>query len=98
MTVISIGDFDGRAAQFWVKGNAPDPASIGEKDGVVKYELRWRQLGSPGQLQKRADADDVQGVALVRVLPNHRLKFAAFPGRTAGQVTGFTAAARFSER
>jgi hypothetical protein len=40
----------------------------------------------------------VQGVALVRVLPNHRLNFAAFPGRTAGQVTGFTAAARFSER
>ncbi|MCX6906448.1 MAG: hypothetical protein NTY01_00220 [Verrucomicrobia bacterium] len=96
--VFSIGNYDGRAAQFWVKDNKPDPATIGEKDGVMKYELIYGQLGSTGQLQKRPDADAVQGVVLAQVLPDRKLKFEAFPGKLGAEVKGFTSAAKIYER
>ncbi len=96
--VVSIGNYDGRAAQFWVKDNRPDPATIDEADGVVKYELIYGQLGSTGQLQRRPDADRVQGTVLAQVLPGRKLKFEAFPGKTAEEVKGFTSAARSYER
>jgi len=96
--VFSIGNFNGRAQQFWVKRNQPDPAKIGEADGVVKYELVYGQLGSSGQVQIRPDADIVQGVALCQVLPNRELKFEVLPGLTIEQVKGFTENARTYER
>lgn len=96
--VFSIGNYAGRAMQFWVKDNKPDPAKISEGDGVVKYELIYGQLGSAGQVQRRQDADTVQGTVLVQVLPNRRLKFEAFPGKIGEEVKGFTNAARIYER
>jgi hypothetical protein len=80
-----------------VKGNAPDPAKVGEKDGVVKYELVWSRLNNSGQ---RYDGipDTVQGVALAQVLPDRKLKFEAFPGKTGADVNGFTGAAKIYER
>ena len=96
--VVSIGDFGGRPAQYWVKGNAPDPANIGEADGVVKYELIWGQLGSSGDRQLRHDADTVQGVVLAQVLPGRKLKFEAFPGKSGSEIKGFTSAAKVYER
>ncbi len=96
--VISIGNYDGRAAQFWVKNNRPDPATIGEQDGVVKYELMHGNLGSNGQTQMRQDADVAQGTVLAQVLPGRRLRFEVFPGLDGTQVNGFTAAARIFER
>jgi hypothetical protein len=98
MIVISLGNYDGRAAQFWVQDNQPDPAGVGEKDGLVKYELIYGQLGSSGQIQKRNDAEQVQGVVLCQVLPNRKLKFEAFPRTSGGEVRGFTAAAKIFER
>jgi len=65
---------------------------------VVKYELIWGQLGNDGQRQLRHDADTAQGVALVQVLPNRKLKFEAFPGKTGADVNSFTSAARIYER
>ncbi|MBI5774681.1 MAG: hypothetical protein HZA89_13175 [Verrucomicrobia bacterium] len=96
--VVSIGDFGGRPAQYWVKGNAPDPAKFGEKDGVVKYELIWGQLGNDGAKQLRQDADAVQGVVLAQVLPGRKLKFEVFPGKTGAEIKSFTSAARIYER
>lgn len=96
--IVSMGDFGGRPAQYWVKGNTPDPAKVGERDGVVKYELIWGQLGSTGQKHVRHDADMVQGVVLVQVLPDRKLRFECFPGKTSADVKGFTAAAKFYER
>ncbi|MFN0079839.1 MAG: hypothetical protein ACKVY0_25525 [Prosthecobacter sp.] len=96
--VFSIGNYDGRAQQFWVKGNKPDPATIGEKDGLVKYELIYGQLGSTGQLQMRQDGDQVQGTVLCQVLPDRSLKFEAFPGQTASQVKAFSESAKLFER
>jgi len=96
--VVSMGDFGGQMRQFWVKENSPDPAAIGTESGAVKYELVWGRLGSNGQSQVRHDADQVQGVLLVQVLPGRQLKFEAFPGKTAAGVRGFTSAARIYER
>lgn len=96
--VVSIGDFDGRPRQFWVKGNAPDPAKVSEADGVVKFELIWGQLGSSGQPQVRHDADAVLGVVVVQVLAGRRLKFEAFPGQTSAAVRDFTEGAKIYER
>ncbi len=97
-TVVSIGDFDGRPRQFWVKGNAPDPAGISEKDGPVKYELIWGQVGTSGDRQLMRDSDVVQGTVLVQVLPNRKLKFEVFPGKEWREVNGFTANAKIYER
>ncbi len=98
IVVISIGNYAGRAAQFWVNHNQPDPATIGEQAGVVKYELIHGQLSSNGQLQRRQDTDQVQGTALAQLLPGRKLKFEAFPGKTGDQVNGFTGDARIYER
>jgi hypothetical protein len=96
--VVSIGDFDGKPAQFWVKGNAPDPAKITVADGLVKYELIYGQLGSSGQRTVRHDADAVQGVVLAQLQADGRLKLEIFPGRTGAEANGFSAAARTYER
>jgi hypothetical protein len=95
--VVSIGDYDGKPRQFWVKGNAPDPAKVGEKDGVVKYELVWNRLNNSGQPFDGLPTN-VQGVVLAQVLPNRRIKFECFPGQAGTQVSSFTAAARIYER
>jgi hypothetical protein len=96
--VVSIGDFDGKPRQFWVKNNAPDPAAVGEKDGPVKFELIWGQFGNDGTRQLRQDADVVQGTVLAQVLPGRKLKFEVFPGKTAPEVKGFTTASTIYER
>ncbi len=96
--VFSIGNYDGRAQQFWVKGNQPDPAMVSEKDGIVKYQLIRGQLGSSGQVQMGPEAEAVQGTVLCQVLPDRKLKFEAFPGMTGGQVKGFGEKAKLYER
>ena len=67
-------------------------------DGPVKYELIHGQFGTSGQVQKRQDADVVQGTALAQMLPDGKLKFEVFPGKAAGEVAGFTVNARLYER
>jgi len=96
--VISLGNYDGQARQFWVKGNSPDAAKIGAQDGLVKYELIYGRLGSSGQVQMRHDADVVQGVVLAQVLPDRKLKLEIFSKKTAADVKGFTDAVQTYER
>lgn len=96
--VISIGDFEGRPRQFWVKGNAPDPAKVGERDGLVRYELVNAALGSSGQRFEGIDTDAVHGVALFQVMPGRQLRVEIFPGLTGAQAGDFTASAKIYER
>lgn len=96
--VVSLGNYEGRPRQFWVRGNAPDPAKISVPDGAVKFELLWGRLGTAGQRQERHDADVTQGVVLGQLQADGRLKLEVFPGRNAAEVKGFTPAARFYER
>jgi hypothetical protein len=96
--VVSLGDFGGQARQFWAKGNTPDPASIGETKGVVKYELIMGQLANDGKPITHPDKDKVQGTLLAQVLPNRQLRVEVFVGKTGAEATGFTSAALLYER
>jgi hypothetical protein len=106
---ISIGDYGGQSQQFAVKGNAPDPSTITSKSGLVKYELTQLELNrkSTGQQWDNMHVYNdivgqpgsvVQGVALVQMTATRKIKFEAFPGETAAQVTGFDTHAIVYER
>jgi hypothetical protein len=95
--VISIGDFGGQPKAFWVRGNEPDPAQIGERDGVVKFELVYASIGGSGQ-KFEGIPTSVQGTVLCQVLPGRKLRFEAFPGQEAREVKGFTSNAKMYER
>lgn len=106
---ISIGDYGGKSAQFGVKGNSPDPAAIDVNVGLHKYELTFIEYNrtTNGQMWDRmhvftdikaSPQSNVQGVALVQMLENRKIKFEAFPGKTATEITGFTNNAIVYER
>ncbi|MBI2576979.1 hypothetical protein HYV84_07210 [Candidatus Woesearchaeota archaeon] len=105
--ILSIGTFNGIARQFGVKGNAPEPSTVGKETGLVKYELVEYKLydGSKefdyrnlAKGLKAKNDDFVQGVALVQLLEDRKLKFEAFPGKTADEVNGFSERAQIYVR
>lgn len=107
--VVSIGDYGGSSAQFAVKGNSPDPATIDVSSDLLKYELtfmeyfrsssgeKWDRMHVYTDIQARPQSI-VQGVALVQILDSRKIKFELFPGKSANQVTGFTNSALIYER
>ncbi|MSQ32057.1 MAG: hypothetical protein EXR59_02315 [Dehalococcoidia bacterium] len=111
--MVSIGDWQGQALQFGVKGNSPDPEDVSVDKGMVKYELVMTDylVTSTGQKWDRqhyvngltfVDIDNVpsavKGVLAVQLIESRKLKVETFLGKTADQVTGFTAAAIIYER
>ena len=106
---ISIGDYGGESAQFGVKGNSPDPATIDVNFGLHKYELtfieyyrslsgeNWDRMHVYTDIKARPQSN-VQGVVLVQMLETRKIKFEAFPGKTAEQVSGFDEKAQIYER
>ena len=108
-TMVSIGDWSGEARQFGVRGAHVDPAEVSMSTGVVKYELsmtdwviaatgaRWDNDLYKGPV-RFAPTDSVQGVLLVQMVGDRRLKVEMFPSKTAGQVTDFDGAAVYYER
>lgn len=100
-TIVSIGSFgaDGQPQAFGVTAGAPDPATVSAASGVVKYELVHKAMGiaaPSGSLQQ--GPQPAAGVVLFQVEAGEKLKFEAFPGKTAAQVSGFTSAAKTYER
>jgi len=105
----SIGNFGGKAKQFGVKNNAPDPATVDTSTGLVRYELTqslyvdkktgqgWRMMNAAGDIAG-VNAEFVEGTALVQMIEDGRLKAEVFPGKKAAQVSGFTEKARVFER
>lgn len=108
MIIISIGDFGGQSQQFAVHGNAPDPVSISEGE-VVKYELvqldyyrsstnqSWDRMQPHDDIKGRP-GQEVRGTILVQLTDQRKLRFQVFPGKTAGQVSGFDDNSIFYER
>lgn len=105
----SIGNFAGVAKQFGVKGNQPDPATVDVSMGLVKYELvqfsyRDKKTGQGWMMMSVATDIEgfnegfIQGVALIQVIEEGKLKAEVFPGKTAAQVSGFTNGARIYVR
>jgi hypothetical protein len=108
MVIISIGDYGGQSQQFAVKGNTPDPAKIGE-GAVTVYELvqidhyrtstnqPWDRTRVYQDIKGRPGSH-VQGTTLIQLTGSRTLKFEAFPGKTASEISGFTNAAKLYER
>lgn len=106
--IVSIGNFNGEAKQFAVKGNAPDPSTVSTESGLVKYELVGVEyLIEGGQIWNRSEfakiskaieSGPVEGVVLAQLLENRKLKFEAFSNKTAEQVSSFTDKAIVYER
>lgn len=105
----SIGNFGGVAKQFGVKGNQPDPATIDASSGLVKYELvSYSYLDKEtkqGWMMSNKTAgvigintEYVEGVALVQMIEDGKLKAEVFPGKTASQVAAFTDKAKIYVR
>jgi hypothetical protein len=105
-TVVSIGNWSGSAKQMLVSGSV-DTAKVGEAEGMVKYELKRLSYVGPngqsgGNLYQKGlhpnPTESVEGTILFQVLAGEKLKVEKFPGKTASQVSGFTAAAQVYER
>lgn len=107
---VSFGDFEGKEKQFMVKGNAPDPASVGEEAGLVKYELlenweyykgdgaRWDKKSAAQNLKIKPNEQMMAGTVLFQVLENRRLKMETFPGQKASEVNGFSEKVKVYQR
>lgn len=101
--VVSVGNWNGKAAQMMVKGSV-DPATVTEATGIVKYELirmsystASGQQWTGGMMQrgmKASQGGPMQGTAVFQVQAGEKLKAEFFPGKSAAQVSGFTAAAQ----
>jgi hypothetical protein len=89
--IISVGDFQGAARQFRVRGNSPDPATIGVSKTPTKYGLISQN--APG-----IPAGEFIGTMLVQLIDNRLLKLEIFYNQAASQVSGFTSDARRYER
>jgi hypothetical protein len=98
--IVSLGDFAGQPRQFAVQANGPDPAKVSAETGLVKYELVYAPLTSTGESigPLPSHMRGVQGVLLVQLVDNRKLRLEVFPGKTAAEVTGFTDAAMVYER
>lgn len=107
--VVSIGNYENEdSKQFGVKGNSPNPANVGIENGLIKYELVDYQYITPDGNSwdakslvkglKTESNEIVQGVVFVQMLENRKIKFEAFPGKTASQVNEFTENAKIYER
>jgi hypothetical protein len=99
LLIVSIGDFDGRPRQFAVRGNGPDPADVSVETGPVKYELVYAPINSSGEsIELPTELRGVQGVMLVQLVENRRVKLEVFPRKASSEVSGFTTAATTYER
>ena len=106
-TIVSIGNWNGSAQQLLVKG-VQDPAKISEQSGIIKYELlrlTYENPANPGadmrmptKGMKPAQNSTLEGTIIMQVQPGEKLKVEKFPGKSAAQVTGFTAGAQVYER
>lgn len=105
---ISIGHDWGLLGRtpFGVKGNSPDPATIGVEQGPVKYELVGRTNTNTAHgitipttdIFTETDESQIFGTMLVELLEPRTLKVEVFPGKGASRVSEFTDAARTYER
>lgn len=105
---ISIGHDWGLAGRtpFGVKGNGPDPATVGVEHGPVKYELvgltntnNAHGITIPTtDIFTETDESQTFGTMLVQLLEPRKLNVEVFPNKRVSSVNGFTDAVRTYER
>jgi hypothetical protein len=107
-TIVSIGNWQGKAAQFVVKGKV-DPTTATKATSPVKYELIARNYETPegapwngrsGLVKglKVSQRGAVVGTIAFEIEDGEKLRLETFPGKTAAQVTVLTPAAQIYER
>lgn len=108
-TIVSIGNWEGVAKQFTVKGKV-DPAKITPVSGLTKFELlssnsykevdgkQWDYKVSPAKPLVAVQESSVLGTILFEVLPGEKLRVEKYPGKTATEVSGFSDNALIYER
>lgn len=95
VTDLSFGDYQGKATQFDAKAGSPDPTTIGVSSGLVKYEMvAFLQPGPSPTGGVQTPSTQVLGTVLFQLTDTRKLTMETFPGKTAAQVTAFTAAAK----
>jgi len=95
--LISLGDDFGIpedacgvcAGAYGIKGNAPDPATIGISDGLVKYELVGRIRPAVGVPTFNDESNSI-GVLLAEMIDDRSVRIEVFPGAAPATVAGFT--------
>lgn len=98
--IASIGDFQGEAQQFGIKEHDIMPPDVSISSGLVKYELvtydfftdtgeSWDR-STLAVIEEVRNYDFVQGVVLVEMIEDRKLRFEVFPGKTKEEVSGFT--------
>lgn len=103
-TIFSIGNWDGKANQFAVKGSF-DASKITKSSGPVKVELLKRSYIFPNGTQWTGNETPTKGITvsqnsssegtvLVEVQDGEKLKVEKFIGKSPAQVSGFTDAAK----
>lgn len=108
-TIVSIGNWEGTAKQFLVKGKV-DPATVTAQSGPTKYELLnsnsymmgnnkpWDSTIAPVKPITLNQNGDVQGTIMFQIQAGEKLKVEIFPGKKSNDVGDFTAAAMMYER
>jgi hypothetical protein len=96
--MISIGEVDGKARQFAIRGNTPDPAKIGRDAGLVKYSLIAPNIDSRTGKPYANVQERFYGTLFVQLVEDRKLKIEVFLNQDVDQIIGFTAAARNYER
>jgi hypothetical protein len=106
---VSFGNYQGAARQFAVIGNSPDPATVTESTGLVRYELgfvetyspatglRWNGKAYVPHVRTRASGGVIATV-LMQLMAARSLKLEIFPGKSTNQVAGFDSNAVMFER
>ena len=97
MIVVSIGDWEGKALQFWVEGNGPDPSTVGQAEGLTRYSLIPILKPNSGESLSDVKGRASVGALLVQLVGPRNLKVEVCAGKKADQAV-FSSAARIYER
>ena len=106
--IISVGYLEGagRQNQFSTPRSAPNPATVGVGDGLVKYDLKnwtyrkadgsgWNKMSyASGGVSLDNEGYDPIGCALAELLEPRKLKFEAVLGKRCSELNGFSPAPR----
>lgn len=97
------------ARQYMAKVGGPDPATVDQSTRLVKYELVQKSYVKPSgefwdsmslvlDVKASSGNNPVMGTVLLQMTSKRTLKFEAFPGKTAGQVSAFDSNAKIYTR
>jgi hypothetical protein len=106
-TIVSIGNWDGKAAQYAVKGSF-DPSTVTKASGPIKAELISMGYTLPNGAEKMSPTPikgmlvsqkgQTVGTIMFQVKDGENIQIEKFIGKTPAQVSGFTSAVQTYER